>query len=141
MTGKRSHSDGVRILAVGGDTPPEGALAEAVRALRAGWPVVLPTDTVYGLAALAGDARAAGRLFALKGRPPELAVPVLLASVAQVDDLAVGVTDGALALMDAFWPGGITVVVRRRPGVGRFPFRRSGSPVVRKAERGGVCAR
>lgn len=108
----------MRVLAAGGDPPPERALAEAARALRAGWPVVLPTDTVYGLAAPAGDARAAGRLFALKGRPPELAVPVLLASVAQVDDLAVGVTDGARALMAAFWPGGLTVVVRCRPGVG-----------------------
>ncbi len=90
-----------------------GAVAEA---LRAGKVVAIPTDTVYGLAV---DPRAAGavsRLFAAKGRPVEVAVPVLIADPVELADLAV-VTPPAARLASRYWPGPLTLVLARRPSV------------------------
>jgi L-threonylcarbamoyladenylate synthase len=96
---------------------PEEALAAAAEALSAGKVVVVPTDTVYGVAARAGDDDGTARLFALKGRPEAVALPVLVASSEQGEALAAEVPAPARALMAAFWPGGLTLVLRRRPGV------------------------
>jgi tRNA threonylcarbamoyl adenosine modification protein (Sua5/YciO/YrdC/YwlC family) len=103
------------ILAAAGDPPSEAALDRAVEALREGRSVVLPTDTVYGLAA--GPGQTAG-LFAVKSRPREVALPVLVADVDQGLALAAeGLPAQVLRLMDRWWPGGLTVVVPRRPGL------------------------
>ncbi len=59
----------------------EGALAAAAAALQAGEVIVVPTDTVYGLAALPDDAGAARRIYLAKNRPTQLHLPVLAASV------------------------------------------------------------
>ncbi len=81
--------------------------------------MVVPTDTVYGLAVLAQRRGAAARLFAMKRRPPDVALPVLVADVDQARALAGDdLPDVARRLMERFWPGGLTVVVRRRPGAG-----------------------
>jgi L-threonylcarbamoyladenylate synthase len=98
---------------------PAPTVARAVGALRAGEVVAIPTDTVYGLAADPRVPGATSALFALKGRPPEVALPVLVASVEQA--LAVAgpdVAQPALALVERWWPGGLTVVVPRREGLG-----------------------
>jgi L-threonylcarbamoyladenylate synthase len=96
---------------------PEAELAAAAEALAAGHPVAIPTDTVYGVAALAGDAHATGRLFAVKGRPTAVALPVLVASTEQAAALAAELPAPARDLVAAFWPGGLTLVLRRRRGV------------------------
>lgn len=81
---------------------------DAVAALRRGEVVAIPTDTLYGLAAV--PARQA-LLFELKGRPAEVHVPVLVADIAQA------VTLGERhAFMDEYWPGALTIVVRRLDG-------------------------
>ena len=73
-----------------------------------------PTDTVYGIGAAAGDDAAVRRLFAAKGRPAEKALPLLLADAG--DAAGVGdVTPPARALAGRFWPGALTIVVRRAP--------------------------
>lgn len=90
---------------------------EAIHALLAGLPVVIPTDTVYGLAVDPRRPGATERLFAIKERPVEAALPVLTADRDQAFSLAVDVPDAARRLADAFWPGGITLVVSRRPDV------------------------
>ena len=74
-----------------------------------------PTETVYGLGADAANAEAVRRLFAVKGRPADHPVIVHVARAAQLDDLARDVPDGARLLADAFWPGPLTIVVRRNP--------------------------
>lgn len=94
---------------------PEGR-AEAVQVLRAGGIVGLPTDTVYGLAVALGTANGIERLFAAKGRPPDKGIMLLLDDTAQADAIGV-VTPAARALVDACWPGGLTVVVPQRPDV------------------------
>lgn len=104
------------LLDASGDTPPAGAVARAAEALRAGRPVVVPTDTVYGLAA---DPRHTRALFDIKNRPPEVALPVLVADTDQALALAaVDLCAAARRLMDRWWPGGLTLVVPRRHGLG-----------------------
>ncbi|HEX2192139.1 MAG TPA: L-threonylcarbamoyladenylate synthase [Acidimicrobiales bacterium] len=97
-----------------GDPPPPQAVDEALRVLVQGRPVGIPTDTVYGLAVDPFRAGATDRLFAAKRRPRDLNLPVLVSGREQVDALATALPDGALALMDRFWPGPLTVVVPSR---------------------------
>lgn len=85
----------------------------AVAALRAGRLVALPTDTVYGLAVALDAPDGIGRLFAAKGRPPERGVVLLVADHRQAEEI--GDFDAAAhVLAAAFWPGGLTLVVRQR---------------------------
>ena len=96
-------------------TSPEqrsAALAAALDALRAGEPVGVPTDTVYGLAADAADADAVQQLFELKERPSDLSIAVLVADVAAAETL-VEFTPQARRLAKHFWPGPLTVVAVR----------------------------
>ncbi|MCU4186483.1 threonylcarbamoyl-AMP synthase [Acidiferrimicrobium sp. IK] len=102
------------ILAALGDPPPEEAVAAAVEALRAGDIVGLPTDTVYGLAADPWGTGAVDRLFRIKARPRSVELPVLVSGVEQALELATEVPDVARRLMDAYWPGALTLVLPRR---------------------------
>jgi L-threonylcarbamoyladenylate synthase len=90
------------------------SLALAATALRAGTVVAIPTDTVYGLAADPWQRRAVERLFAIKERPSDVALPVLVGGRDQVSAVA-GSFDGAAELLaDRYWPGPLTLVVPRR---------------------------
>jgi L-threonylcarbamoyladenylate synthase len=95
------------------------AIEQAVHRLRAGELVALPTETVYGLAADAHSDSAVARVFALKGRPADHPLIVHVASGAQVADYAAEVPDFAQRLIDAFWPGPLTLILPRRPGVAK----------------------
>jgi L-threonylcarbamoyladenylate synthase len=92
------------------------ALGEAVERLRAGAVVAVPTDTVYGLAVDPLAPGAVERVFALKERPSEVALPVLVANWDQVGAVAGGLEPGALGLARRYWPGPLTLVVPRGPG-------------------------
>ena len=87
-----------------------------VSTLEAGGAVVLPTDTVYGLAALPGDAGATERLFALKGRAPSVPIAVLCATPDQALALADD-RDGRGRRLASLWPGPLTLVLPRRQGL------------------------
>jgi tRNA threonylcarbamoyl adenosine modification protein (Sua5/YciO/YrdC/YwlC family) len=91
-----------------------GALDAAEQALRADGVVLLPTDTVYGIAALPDSAGAMEQLYALKGRPTSVPIAILVASRGQAEQLAANIPDPAARVMDAFWPGPLTVVVAAR---------------------------
>lgn len=95
---------------------PEADLERAVLALRAGEAIVVPTDTLYGLAALPTVPGAVDRLFALKGRPADMPIAVLVSGVEQVDALA-DVSGAARRLAEEFWPGPLTMVLPRKEGV------------------------
>lgn len=94
------------------DVPDEQVRA-AVAVLRRGGLVAFPTETVYGLGADASDPAALRRLYAVKGRPASHPVIVHLADAAALDDWALDVGDAARLLVDAFWPGPLTVILRR----------------------------
>ena len=78
----------------------------------------LPTETVYGLAADASSAEAVAKIFTAKGRPSNHPLIVHVANAAGVDHFAVDVPAFARQLMQAFWPGPLTLILPRRPGVG-----------------------
>ena len=82
--------------------------------LRDGGLVCYPTDTVYGIAAAAGDDAAVRRLFAVKGRSLDKPLPLLLADAADAARLA-EVTPLARTLAARFWPGALTIVMRKLP--------------------------
>jgi tRNA threonylcarbamoyl adenosine modification protein (Sua5/YciO/YrdC/YwlC family) len=87
-------------------------LTAAERAIAVGDLVVLPTDTVYGIAADAFSPNAVARLLAAKRRGRDMPVPVLIGSWATLDGLVDHVPPQVDALRKAFWPGGLTLVVR-----------------------------
>jgi L-threonylcarbamoyladenylate synthase len=76
--------------------------------------VVLPTDTVYGVAADAFQPKAVARLLAAKGRGRQSPPPVLIPGIPTLDALAESVPDEVRALVSAFWPGGLTVILPAR---------------------------
>jgi tRNA threonylcarbamoyl adenosine modification protein (Sua5/YciO/YrdC/YwlC family) len=93
------------------------AIDEAVNAISRGGLVVLPTDTVYGIAADAFDEAAVAALLAAKGRGRQMPPPVLVGEVATLDGLAIDVPDDARKLVEAFWPGGFTIILRAQPSL------------------------
>lgn len=94
------------------------ALAAAAQALRAGELVGLPTETVYGLGADASSDTAVAKIFAAKGRPSDHPLIVHVADASGVDHYAREVPPFARQLMQAFWPGPLTLILPRRPEVG-----------------------
>lgn len=89
------------------------AASQAAAVLRAGGIVLLPTDTVYGIASLPGTV---AKLYQAKGRPASLNIPVLVGAVAQVEDLGMDLGPAGRALAGAFWPGALTLVSGFQPG-------------------------
>ncbi len=90
---------------------------DAAAILKAGNVVAFPTETVYGLGADAANEVAVQKLFALKGRPAAHPVIVHLGSVDLLNDWAVDVPETAYTLAERFWPGPLTLILRRREGV------------------------
>ena len=90
--------------------------ARAIEVLRAGGVVALPTDTVYGIAVGLGTHAGIERLFAAKRRPLDKGIMLLLEDASQAA-AAGSMTPAATALAEAFWPGGLTVVVPQRADV------------------------
>src|SRR5262245_7707348 len=93
------------------------ARAVGARVLAAGAIVALPTDTVYGIAVSIDTPGGIERLFAAKRRPPDRAIALLIADAAQAADLGI-LNEAAEILAGTFWPGGLTLVLPRRPGRG-----------------------
>jgi L-threonylcarbamoyladenylate synthase len=92
-------------------------IARAAEVLRNGGLVAFPTETVYGLGANALDLEAVGRIFTAKGRPTADPLIVHLSGVEQAGLVAQSVSETAQTLMQAFWPGALTLVLPKRPEV------------------------
>ncbi|GAB3764557.1 tRNA threonylcarbamoyl adenosine modification protein (Sua5/YciO/YrdC/YwlC family) [Nocardioides ginsengisegetis] len=92
----------------------EAAIEAASMAIQRGHLVVLPTDTVYGIGADAFDPAAVRGLLAAKGRGREMPPPVLISAATTIDALAVSIPGYARALIDAFWPGPLTLVCHQQ---------------------------
>jgi len=95
--------------------PTPEHLAEAAAALRAGEIVVMPTETVYGLAADATNAKAIKTLYEAKGRPETSPLIVHIASVDQLDAVGREIPEIVRILADRFWPGPLTLVIPKHP--------------------------
>jgi L-threonylcarbamoyladenylate synthase len=91
--------------------------------------VALPTDTVYGIAVALDTPRGVERLFRIKRRPPDKGIALLIADPAQASEIAV-ITPAATALGTGCWPGGLTIVLERRPRDGLPDALTGGSPTI-----------
>lgn len=97
-------------------TPEEG-LPEAVRELRMGGLVAFPTETVYGLGAIAADGEAVRKIFAAKGRASDNPLIVHVGGIDMAKSLCVGWDERAQRLAEQFWPGPLSLVLRRNARV------------------------
>ena len=89
------------------------SIQRAIDVLRVGGVIGIPTDTVYGIAANALDENAVDRVFNLKGREDTSPMPVLVGAVEDLHKYGVGITQEAVVLAEAFWPGQLTIVVTK----------------------------
>ncbi len=92
-------------------------IAQAAALLASGGLIGLPTETVYGLAADASNLQAVARIFAAKGRPADHPVIVHLAHAGQIREWAIDIPAAAWTLAAAFWPGPLTLILKRAPHV------------------------
>jgi len=90
------------------------ALTQALEVLRAGGLVAFPTDTVYGVGALAFDGRAVESIYRAKDRPLEKAIPVLIGDAADLERIGTNIPESAHKLAARFWPGPLTILVPKR---------------------------
>ncbi|MDO8776529.1 MAG: L-threonylcarbamoyladenylate synthase [Burkholderiaceae bacterium] len=102
-------------MIIDGSNP--ASIAHSADVIAAGGLVGLPTETVYGLAADAANEAAVANIFAAKGRPSEHPLIVHVANAASASRFASEIPDFARKLMDAFWPGPLTLILPRRPDV------------------------
>jgi L-threonylcarbamoyladenylate synthase len=102
-----------QVLPIHPQQPETAVIQQAADKLRAGGLVAFPTETVYGLGANALDAEAIARIYQAKGRPANNPLIVHIASVDQLEQVAVEIPDVARRLAAAFWPGPLTLVLKR----------------------------
>ena len=120
-------------------TPDMAIIKEAAGHIAGGGAVIFPTQGLYGLGANALDSRAVNRIFAIKQRPPEKPVLVLINSISEMDVLVREVPPPAVKIMDACWPGGVTLVCHAKEtlplnltaGTGKIGVRLPLHPVAR----------
>jgi tRNA threonylcarbamoyl adenosine modification protein (Sua5/YciO/YrdC/YwlC family) len=102
-------------MSLAGERPV--GIEQATDAVRRGELVVLPTDTVYGLGTDAFSPEAVGGLLEAKGRGRDMPVPVLVGSPRTLDGIATRLGPAARTLVEAFWPGGLTLVAHAQPSL------------------------
>lgn len=107
----------------------DAGIARAAELLRDGEVVAFPTDTVYGVAVAGSRADRIEALFALKRRPPDRRIPLLVASLAQAVDAGWEADERAQAVADRFWPGALTIVLPSVDGSETQAFRAPDHPV------------
>ena len=110
---------GARVIGrrrIDSDAPDVELIEEAVDCLLEGGVIALPTDTVYGVAADATNPAAVEMLFELKGRSRNKAIVLLVDSPKLLAGIACNLTVEARRLMEAFWPGPLTIIFQKRPG-------------------------
>lgn len=116
-TPRASSADPHQLISIGGGYPHGDVLDRARLEIYAGGIVAYPTETFFGLGVNALDTKAVEKLFILKGRDRKKAMPTLLPSRDSLDRWARHVTPLARKLMEAFWPGPLTLLLTARPGL------------------------
>jgi L-threonylcarbamoyladenylate synthase len=114
------NDDDRRVVVLDRSAP--GAIDWTAERIASGGVVAIPTDTVYGVAASMAHAAALDRIYEIKGRPDRMPLPVLVSSIDALSHL-VELDDAVIPLLDAFWPGPLTVVL---PASTRVPMRALG---------------
>mgnify|MGYP002508707781 CR=1 FL=1 len=99
-----------KVISVNREALEDGALLEAAQVLRDGGLVAFPTETVYGLGANALDGQAASRIYAAKGRPSDNPLIIHISKKSDLDQLVETIPEAGRKLMDAYWPGPLTMI-------------------------------
>ncbi|MCI9147015.1 MAG: threonylcarbamoyl-AMP synthase [Hungatella sp.] len=99
-----------KVISVNREALKDGALLEAAQVLRDGGLVAFPTETVYGLGANALDGQAASRIYAAKGRPSDNPLIIHISKKSDLDQLVETIPETGRKLMDAYWPGPLTMI-------------------------------
>lgn len=118
----------VTTLKIGPDGLNRG-LCEAAEILRSGGVALLPTETVYGLCAHPRRPDAVRRLYEIKGRVFDKPLQLLIEDISAARDLGAEITPAALHLMNAFWPGPLTLVLRTTGTPGTIGLRMPAHPI------------
>ena len=105
------------IYTIRNDAERQAALAAAEEALRAGGVVAIPTDTVYGFAALVHAEAAIAKLYQIKERDPRKSIAVLLGDAEQAHQVAHEFPAKAQRLAAKYWPGALTIIIRKKAGL------------------------
>ncbi|MFA5224931.1 MAG: L-threonylcarbamoyladenylate synthase, partial [Candidatus Omnitrophota bacterium] len=92
--------------------PEDGYINQAASAIAEGGLVIIPTETVYGIAANALDKKALDRLYEIKKRPLDKPFTLLIGDKAKVEEFAVDIPVSAYKLMHKFWPGPLTILLK-----------------------------
>ena len=98
-------------------TVTENSLKTAGEILKNGGIVAFPTDTVYGLGAAYSNENAVSKIFEAKGRDEGKPLSILVSDISQVELLALEIPEGTKKLMEKFWPGALTVILKKRPEI------------------------
>jgi len=125
-------------------TPDGAVIDEAVEILRGGGVIAYPTETLYGLAADAGNEAAIGRIFTIKGRDFHNPIPLIIGDRESLSPLVSEIPGRAVGLMDAFWPGPLTLIFhaaenlspRLTAGTGTIGIRLSSHAIARSLAHG-----
>ncbi len=127
------------ILTIDPLTPDASLIDLGVKILRDGGVIAYPTETLYGLAADAGNDRAIERIFAIKGRNFDKPIPLIIGNEEALDPLVSEIPERALPLMKTFWPGPLTLIfnasdrvsTRLTAGTGKIGIRLSSNKIAR----------
>ena len=92
----------------------EEQIEKGIKILRMGGVIAFPTDTIYGIGASIYDLAAVERVFKLKKRPKEMALPVLVADIAQMEEVAENLPSLACRVVERFLPGGLTLILKKK---------------------------
>jgi len=120
-----------RVAKLNATHPGEAILREAVQFLNQGEPIAFPTETVYGLGAHAGIDRAIELIYEIKGRTPDKPLPVMIANYAMLNLIAENISKDAQKLMQAFWPGPLTLVLHAKRSLSPLISGKTGTVAVR----------
>jgi L-threonylcarbamoyladenylate synthase len=93
------------------------ALSLSKKQVHSGGVIVFPTDTVYGLGCSLFNPESIARLYEIKGRDSAKAIAVMLADTTQISQVAMGLDDRAVRLAERYWPGALTLVVKKHPSI------------------------
>ncbi len=91
------------------------AITNATHMLLNNGVIAFPTDTVYGIACLAFNSEAIEKIFSIKGRDSNKALPILIGNLKQLDLIALPINEKTKKLVMVFWPGALTIIVNRKP--------------------------
>ncbi len=111
-----------KIIKISSRNPDERSIATAAAVIKNGGLVVFPTETVYGLGANALDEQAVKKIFLVKGRPQDNPLIIHISEIKQLYSLVSEIPDNAKKLIKGFWPGPLTLILKKNKNCSRHSY-------------------